>query len=64
MELTRLLHKKKTLNSSITILFIAIVWMVLFLKSFLEEMENEMRQNEEEADNDIEDVDDTDNPQE
>ena len=31
--------KKKTLNSSITILFIAIVWMVLFLKSFLEEME-------------------------
>ena len=32
--------------------------------SFLEEMENEMRQNEEEADNDIEEADDTDNPQE
>ena len=32
--------------------------------SFLEEMENEMRQNEEEADNDIEETDDTDNPQE
>ena len=32
--------------------------------SFLEEMENEMRQNEEEADNDIEEADDIDNPQE
>ena len=32
--------------------------------SFLEEMENDMRQNEEEADNDIEETDDTDNPQE
>ena len=32
--------------------------------SFLEEMENEMRHNEEEADNDIEEIDDTDNSQE